>query len=126
MRNVVLALVAMVAVPFAAQAQPGPVSTNLTFTTITKSAHGGAPAAQKVIQDKASYSTFFGGTPPATPTVDFTKEDVLVVAMGQQNTGGYATEIKNIEYMNFGITGGYAFVHYTETRPAPGTIVTMA
>ncbi len=127
MRSFVYALVATVGLPLAAQAQPvPPFSKDLTFTTITKSSHGGAPAAQKVIQSKADYSTFFGGTPPATPAVDFTKEDVLVVAMGQRNTGGYATEIKRVEYMTGGFTGGFAFVHYVETSPAPGSIVTMA
>jgi hypothetical protein len=126
MRNLAFALLVSVAMPVAALAQPAPTSKNLDFTTISKSAHGGQTAGQKVITDKAAYSALFGGAPPATPTVDFTKEDVLAVAMGQQNTGGYSIEIKRVEYMTGGITGGYAFVHYVETRPAPGSIVTMA
>lgn len=127
MRYLVATIVASVALPFAvANAQPAPIAKDLQFTTISKAAHGGAPASQKVITDKAAYSAVFGGTPPATPAVDFAKEDVLAVAMGQQNTGGYAIEIKRIEFMTGGITGGFAFVHYVETRPAPGSIVTMA
>ncbi|MEZ0227071.1 MAG: protease complex subunit PrcB family protein, partial [Planctomycetota bacterium] len=112
--------------PLAAHAQPAPISKNLDFTTISKASQGGAPAAQKVVTDKTAYAALFGGTAPATPAVDFTKEEVLLVAMGQKNTGGYAIEIKRVEYMTGGITGGFAFVHYVETSPGPNDMVTMA
>jgi hypothetical protein len=115
---------ALVLAPAVASAQPATaVSQDLPFTTITKSGFGHTTADRKTITTEQDYKAWFGGTAPATPAVDFTNEDVLAVAMGQEPSTGYAIEITRVEYMTTGITGGMAFVHIQETKPAPGSIV---
>ena len=114
------AVVAPALLPSAAFANP--VSRSVPFTTVQKSAFGGAAQAQQVvISDEAAYKAFFGGRPPVA--VDFSKDVVLAVSMGTQRSGGYGIEITNITQMIQGITGGMTFVSYQEHSPAPGTMV---
>src|SRR5258708_6359907 len=116
---------ALVLSPAVASAQTtGPVSQDLPFTTVAQSGLSGHTTAEtKVITTNQDYQAWFIGGAPTSPTVDFANEDVLAVAMGQEPSTGYAIEITRVEYMNFGITGGTAFVHVKETKPAPGAIV---
>lgn len=119
-------LSALVLSPAVAWAQPAPTpSQDLSFTTIVKNGISGhMKAERKVITTAADYTAWFSpNTAPASPSVDWKNEDVLAVSMGQEPSTGYAVEIVRVEYMTIGITGGTAFVHVKETKPAPGAIV---
>lgn len=119
------ALGALLLAPAVAWAQPA-ASQDLKFDSLGAATFAGhATAEQKVITTKADYSAWFNGTPPATPAVDFTKEDVLAVAAGTKPNPGYGIAITRIEYMTIGITGGTAFVHYVESLPKVGMMYPM-
>ncbi|MEZ0227563.1 MAG: protease complex subunit PrcB family protein [Planctomycetota bacterium] len=114
---------ALVLTPAAAWAQPAPK--DIPFTSLgTSQRSGHTTAKQQVIQSKATYDAWYqnAGGPPATPTVDFTKEDVLAVAMGTMPTSGYAIEITKVEYTNFGLPPLVGVVHYKETKPTGFTL----
>ncbi len=112
----------VVASPTVAVAQSA--SRDLAITTLAKGAHGGpAQAVTRAIDNAADYRALLGAAPTG---VDFSREVVLVAAMGVKRTGGYAIEIKRVEYMTIGIMASTAFVDVAESSPAPGTIVTMA
>jgi len=59
---------------------------------------------------------------PATPLIDFSRENVLAAVSGSKPSGGYGIEIKSIEED----ANGDWTVLFAETAPAPGAIVTMA
>jgi hypothetical protein len=55
------------------------------------------------------------------PPLDFEKQMVLLVALGERRTGGHAIEVARAE-----IIEGKLIVHVRETRPQPGALTTMA
>ncbi len=63
-----------------------------------------------VIQDPTTYRNFFNGSPPATPTVDFTKQVVLAVTLGNQPAGS-SVSIPSFEIRTTGFTAGWGYVH---------------
>jgi hypothetical protein len=72
----------------------------------------------RVVRSQAEWEAFWAehrsntnepGTPPA---VDFSREAVVAVFMGQQPSGGYAIEVTQVAD---GVTG--LVVHYATTRP---------
>lgn len=58
---------------------------------------------------------------PPVPPVDFTTQIALVVALGQQRSGGYGITIERAERED-----GYIVVHVTDRSPASDCIVTTA
>lgn len=68
----------------------------------------------------SSYSTPFV-PPPALPQVDFAASAVVAVALGEQNTGGYAVEIAGVRQ-----EGERLSVTVKVTRPAPGGFTIQA
>jgi hypothetical protein len=56
---------------------------------------------------------------PPMPPVDFDKQMVLAVFMGQKPSGGHAIEITKVVPAGQGLT-----VHVKETKPGPGDITT--
>ncbi len=81
-------------------------------------------------KDSAAYlllwNSLFGGGPKdgrpmPPPEVDFKKEMVLAAFMGEQNSGGYAVEIKDAVEEK-----GKLVVTVVERSPGPGSIVTQA
>jgi hypothetical protein len=53
--------------------------------------------------------------------VDFNQEAVLVVYMGEQNTGGYSVTITSVK-----LEGGKLLVTVKQGRPSPSSMVTQA
>src|SRR5262245_27980737 len=105
-----------------AQPVPGPISRDVPFHTLSKSALGGPiRAKQAVIRSAAELAAFFDGNapslPPTEPRVDWNREVVLGVALGGVPTGGYGIEITKVTHMIGGITGGMAMVHYAGKSP---------
>jgi hypothetical protein len=67
--------------------------------------------------------TYIGGQAQQPPPVDLSKEGVLLVAMGQKNTGGYSVDLANQEAV---IDGGVLQVAVQWREPKKGMMVTQA
>lgn len=55
------------------------------------------------------------------PAVDFAREQVVFVALGERRTGGYSVEVTSVT-----ISGDTLVVRYVERRPGPGCLTTQA
>lgn len=74
-------------------------------------------AKQEVIKDEASFAKLWKehtGVETGMPKVDFSKEMVLGVFMGEKTTGGYSIKVTKAE-----IKGTDLHVEVTETSPDP-------
>jgi hypothetical protein len=95
---------------------------NQGFRTLAKGAFGGIqePTLQ-VIKDKAAWEKLWAKhaaglkTVEKPPEIDFSKEMVILVAMGRQNTGGYRIQITRVEPI-----GGKLHISVLKTTPPPG------
>jgi hypothetical protein len=100
------------------------------FLLVALFATGGCAAAggideprQEVIKDRAAWEKFWREhnlkqlVEGALPQIDFSKELLVVAAMGQKRTGGYAIEIVKAE-----VTGNRLRIHVKHTTPAPGSM----
>jgi hypothetical protein len=72
---------------------------------------------QKLWQRHTSAET----NPSPPPAIDFNKEFVGAIFLGEKPTGGFAVEIVKAER-----NGGELVINYKEVNPAPGAIVTQA
>jgi protease stability complex PrcB-like protein len=72
---------------------------------------------QKLWRQHTSTST----VPAPLPVVDFDKEIVVAVFLGEKPSGGYGVEISSAEVVGSSLT-----VFVKETSPKPGAIVTQA
>jgi len=66
---------------------------------------------------KQTNSHMIAGTPPRTPAVDFVKNAVVAVSMGQQRTGGYALKMSKSPLQ---IKNGSATLKLNSRQPAKG------
>ena len=89
-------------------------------------------AARVVVRDaarwQAQWNTIWGRTTPvpALPAVDFTREMVVVAAMGGRSNGGYTIRIDSVT-ASAGLTpGGGALVWVSSTSPGPRCVTTQA
>jgi hypothetical protein len=104
----------------------GEPSTNIEFVTLAQDEQGGpATAKEEVIESQDGYTSFFDGSPPNSPKVDWSQEVAIAVALGEQTTGGYGVEITEIVHHNIGITGGRTFIRYLIRKPKPEDVVPM-
>jgi PrcB C-terminal len=84
-------------------------------------------SARTVIDNDADWRTIWSmytgnqGTPPAAPTIDFARYEVIVAALGERNTGGYDMRISRIA-----ATNDYLYVELTSLRPGPRCLTTQA
>ncbi len=125
-----MALLGLLLLAGAASAQDVP------FETLARGAHGAfGPAAEHVIRSEQELRSKGVDRllPPGT-RVDWTREMVLAVFMGQQSSGGYSIEVKAIErkqMMTILPVPAPPPTYYLEVQverrtPPPGSIVTMA
>jgi hypothetical protein len=83
--------------------------------------------AREVVRDEGAWSALWarmvaGHHPfPPAPAVDFGREMLLVAALGQRATGGYAVRIESVTR-----SGGELVAHVAERRPGPGCGTTQA
>lgn len=101
---------------------------NLPIRSLAKSAFSGIQdPKQEVIKDKAAYDALWtrhlanAKGAVTQPDVDFSKEMVILVAMGRQNTGGYAIQVSGVE-----VSGDKVKVTVTRTTPPPGAMALQA
>lgn len=77
-------------------------------------------AEETVLRDRAAWAAAWaqlhnGLVAPALPAVDFATSTVVLVAIGQRNSGGSDVRIGEVTR-----AGADAVVHYTVTEPGPG------
>ncbi len=96
-------LVAAAVVFFISQAPSSAPSLTVPFTAISQGSFG--PFVEEnyfVISSQADWSAFLGfiessgRTIPFSSAIDFSKEDVIVVAMGAQRSGGHSIQVKEV------------------------------
>ena len=75
------------------------------------------------VQLKAAWALAFGNQEPQPdlPQVDFEKQMLIAVFMGQKNTGGHSIEMTGIEE-----SAGDLTVHVAEQSPKPDDVTTQA
>lgn len=93
------------------------------YQILSESAYQGKETkSYEVIKDKAALEKLYEAiNDTQVPKIDFSKERVVALFMGQRNTGGHAIKVKNVTEK-----GGKIYVDVEETSPGSGDIVTMA
>jgi hypothetical protein len=98
------------------------------FKTIAKGARSGVrESSQLAIRSQTQWQALWSRhssistNPSAAPAIDFDKEIVAAVFLGEKPTGGYGVEISSAEVADRALT-----VFVRETSPKPGAIVTQA
>jgi hypothetical protein len=102
-----------------------PVSQSFTHI-LTQHTSGFDEPAELAIRDeaalKSAWATLHNGIPGnAPPAVDFTREIVVLVAMGRRSSGGYTVHVDAVSR-----SGDGALVRYTATRPGDGCMSTQS
>jgi len=92
------------------------VNENQVLTPISGGVSGTLhPTAEELVIDNDSdYGNFFGGSPPATPPVNFAAQDVLAVTLGNQPAGS-SVSIPLVQVRTTGFTAGWGIVHVDVT-----------
>jgi hypothetical protein len=96
----------------------GPIE-DIEYVTLSQGEDDGPEAAkEEVINNQDAYTTFFDGSPPNTPDVNWEEEMVVAVALGERSSGGYSVEITNIKHHTTGLTQGSVEIRYVERVPS--------
>ena len=94
------------------------------FTLATETYGSAKEARREVVRDPVNWQRIWSEvqrTRMLAPPLDFERQMVLLAALGERRTGGYAIEIVRAE-----VVEGTLVVHVKETQPAPGGLTTMA
>jgi PrcB C-terminal len=99
----------------------------LSFQTIVKGYRSGVrESLQTAARNQAEWDSLWKKhsvetNPPPPPFVDFKKQIVVAVFLGEKPTGGYDVEIVRAEQSD-----GALVLHYREKNPLPGSIAIQA
>src|SRR5919108_3449580 len=99
----------------------------LPFQTIAKGYRSGVrEPLQTVARNQAEWDSVWKKhsvqtNPPPSPFIDFKKQIVVAVFLGEKPTGGYDVEIIRVEQSD-----GALVIHYREKSPLPGSIAIQA
>lgn len=100
----------------------------VSFHTVLKGHRSGVPEPlQMVVRNQSEWSTLWQRhvsiepSPPPLPAIDFSKEIVVAVFLGEKSTGGHDVEIVRIDQNN-----DVLLVAFVEKSPQPGGVVTQA
>jgi hypothetical protein len=106
----------------------GKPAVQLSFQTIAKGYRSGVrESLQIVARNQAEWDSLWKRhlsvetNPPPTPAIDFNKQIVVGVFLGEKPTGGYDVEIIRAEQSD-----GALVIHYREKSPLPGSIAIQA
>lgn len=93
------------------------------FTILAERGYGGrSTPSHELVKDQAELEALYRSMRiEEIPAVDFSKNNVVAVFMGQKPTGGYSITIDKVE-----IKGNTAMILVKNTVPEPGAILTMA
>ena len=104
------------------------VGVTVPFSTLVKGLNSGVrEPAQVVIRSPNEWAAFWGRhtqaqtRPPPTPPVDFSRDMVVVLFMGERATGGYEIEVTNVERTDVGLS-----IRYRTRSPDPGAMLIQA
>ena len=97
---------------------------SMPMTTVADGQSSGiTEPKQAIVRTAAEWNTLWkshaGSQMP--PTIDFTKEMVVAVFLGERPTGGFRVQILDTRR-----DGNALIVRYSERRPGPDSIVTQA
>jgi hypothetical protein len=111
-----------------AQEMMGELRTRLPIDTVEKGHRSGVrESLQLVIRNQDEWNAFWKRhsaiekNPPPAPSIDFNREMVVGIFLGEKSTGGYEVEIFRAERSDSSL-----YCYYREERPAPGAVVTHA
>jgi hypothetical protein len=108
--------------------QTSTTTENISFNSIEKSSNSGfEELTTKVISSqlefdqtwKQAWSRF--SDVPQKPVIDFTQKQVILIALGAKNNGGYGLEIENVTQTKNEIS-----VNYFETKAGEKCMTTQA
>ena len=104
------------------------IAATVSFATLAKGlASGVGQPTQIVVRSQHDWAALWSRhmrtpiAPPPPPSVDFSRDMVVGLFMGERPTGGYAIEITRIERTDQGLS-----VHYRTSLPDPSAIQTQA
>jgi PrcB C-terminal len=104
------------------------VETRPSVATVEKGSRSGIrEPLQTVIRNRDDWNAFWKrhastDTPPAlAPIVDFDRQMVVGIFLGEKSTGGYEVEIVRAERRDSSL-----YFYYREESPPPGAMVTQA
>ena len=120
-------LILLCLIPLTAWAAPVK-ETQISFSTLSKGVYSGLtqPTQQIIRSEKiwlgvwAQLQSHLVPIPPA-PKVNFSKNTVVVVSLGQQSSGGHDIEVESVVLKGKVIEIGLAIQH-----PGPGCLTTQA
>lgn len=105
----------------------GVAAYEVRFTTLEKGVNSGIrERAELVIETEQAWKEVWSrheeGVVPAQklPAVDFSRQMIIAVFMGEQRTGGFTIEIQKMQEKEGGLE-----VFVQETSPLPGSVVTQ-
>jgi hypothetical protein len=111
-----------------AQEQIGELGTRLSTATVEKGYRSGVrDPLQVVIRSQGEWNAFWkrhsvtNPNPAPAPNVDFDREMVVGIFLGEKSTGGYEVEIVRAERRDSSL-----YFYYREKSPPPGAMVTQA
>jgi len=103
-------------------------ATEVTFQTVSKGSRSGVrEPRQLVLRSQAEWKILWGqhvsvdANPTPPPAIDFAKELVAAVFLGEKPTGGYDTAISRAQRSDDAVV-----IYYRERIPAPGALVTQS
>jgi len=98
------------------------------FSTLAKGlASGVAQPTQIVVRTQSDWAALWSRhmrtqiAPPAPPPVDFSRDMVVALFMGERPSGGYAIEVTRIDRTDSGLS-----VHYRTRQPDPAAMQAQA
>ena len=101
---------------------------NITFNSIKKSSNSGfEELTTKVISSQIEFEQIWKQTwsrisdAPQIPAIDFSQKQIVLIALGAKNNGGFGLEIENITQTKNEIS-----VNYLETKPGTNCLSTQA
>ena len=104
------------------------IAATVPFATLAKGlASGVGQPTQIVVRGQNDWAALWSRhirtqiAPPPPPPVDFSRDMVVGLFMGERPTGGYAIEVTRIEGTAQGLS-----VHYRTSRPDPSAMQTQA
>jgi hypothetical protein len=111
-----------------AQEKMGELRTRLHIDTVEKGHRSGVrESLQVVIRNQDEWHAFWKRhsaietNPPPAPSIDFNREMVVGIFLGEKRTGSYEVEIVRAERSDSAL-----YFYYREKIPSPGAIVTQA
>lgn len=104
------------------------LTVTVPFSTLAKGLTSGVREPTRVvIRSRDDWVALWGqhmqiqAAPPSAPPVDFSRDMVVALFMGERSTGGHQIEVTHVERADSGLA-----VRYRSQSPDPGAMVSQA